>query len=179
MAKLTTKLIAGRKQTHGGYSFLATGKLPEHRRYIERYLTGAREALIRDLGPTEQDLTAAQVILIDRTISKIGILRCIEEHIREKGIMSGKLLAPSLRTSYLAYSNSLRLDLQALGINQKRGDSVLTPLELAKRIDEEKEAKEKEVKDVEGWEGRKVKEEEAKAGEQASESKAEEEGKNG
>lgn len=135
---LTTRLKPGRKRTHGGFSFLATGKLPEHRRHVERYLTAAREALIRDLGPAETDLSAARVILIDRAISKVGILRCIEEYIRGEGVMSGRELAPSLRGSYLAYSNSLRLDLQALGIERKKAEEGLTPFELARRIDEEK-----------------------------------------
>lgn len=34
----------------------------------------------------------------------------------------GPELAPALRKSYLAFSNALRLDLQALGINHKDMD---------------------------------------------------------
>jgi hypothetical protein len=141
---LTTRLKPGRKKTHGGFSFLATGRLPEHRRYVEIYLTAAREAMIKDLGPTETDLSAAQIILIDRAISKIGILRCIEEHVREEGVMSGKLLAPSLRASYLGYSNSLRLDLQTLGIDKRKADEAL---DLGKYISEHYPDKDKKAKD--------------------------------
>jgi len=143
MAKMTTKLLPGRRQTHGGYSFLATGRLPEHRRYIEKFLTAARMGLIRDLGPTEQDLTTAEIILIDRVISKIGILRCIEEHVREQGIMSGNLLAASLRASYLSYSNSLRLDLQALGIERKKAEEALDLTEYVKKHYPDKNSGEK------------------------------------
>jgi len=110
----------GRPAIHAGYAYLvkANEAIP---------LTAARENLIQDLGPTEQDLTAAQIILIDRVITKLGIVRCIEEHIRETSVMQGHNLAPSLRQSYLAYNNSIRLDLQSLGIN-KRAESIIDPI---------------------------------------------------
>lgn len=117
----------GQRVKHGGYSFLVKGELPENRKYILRYLTAARENLVRDLGPTEQDLTAAQIIIIDRIVTKLGVVRCIEEHIRETSVMDGHKLAPSLRQSYLAYNNSIRLDLQSLGIN-KRAESIIDPI---------------------------------------------------
>lgn len=103
---------------------MATGKLPENRKHVLRYLTAARENLIKDLGPTENDLTAAQIILIDRIVSKLGIIRCIEEHIRESSVMRGDHLSPSLRESYLAYNNSIRLGLTALGIAKRKTDET-------------------------------------------------------
>jgi len=114
----------GGKIKHGGFSFLAKGELPENRRYILRYLSAAREGLIHDLGPTEDDLTTAQIIIIDRIVTKLGVIRCIEEHIRENSIMIGHNLAPALGQNYISYNNSIRLDLERLGINKKQGDSV-------------------------------------------------------
>lgn len=84
--------------------------------------------MIQDLGPSEQDLTAAQIILIDRVVTKLGVVRCIEEHIRETSVMDGEKLAPSLRESYLAYNNSIRLDLDKLGIN-KKAEELIDPIE--------------------------------------------------
>ncbi len=101
------------------------GELPENRKYLRLYLTECREGLIENLGPTEQDLTAAQVILVDRVICKLGVLRCIEEHIREAGVMKGQDLAPALRDSYLHYSREVRLDLVVLGIKTKAGEGVI------------------------------------------------------
>lgn len=142
--KLTVKLKrGGQKVKHGGYSFLVKGELPENRKHVLRYLTAARENLIRDLGPTEEDLTTAQIIIIDRIVSKLGIIRCVEEYIRENSVMVGANLAPSLRASYLAYNNSVRLDLRELGIDKRMEGRVLTPFELAERVDREEEAKEK------------------------------------
>ncbi len=142
--KLTIKLKrGGQKIKHGGYSFLIKGELPENRKHVLRYLTAARMNLIRDLGPTEEDLTTAQVIIIDRVVSKLGVVRCIEEHIRENSVMIGHNLAPSLGQSYLAYNNSIRLDLRELGIDKRMEDRVLTPLEIAEEFDKKKGAKEK------------------------------------
>lgn len=127
MNKLEAKLPrGGQRQTHGGYSFLTTGRLPEHRTYIRRYLTACRQGLINDLGG-EENLSTAQAILIDRIISKLGCVRCIEEHSRETSVMVGNNLAPALKASYLAYSNSIRLDLQALGIGSNDKGKEITP----------------------------------------------------
>lgn len=133
------KLHPDRRRKHGGYSFLTRGDLPEDRLYIERHLTGVRLGLIRDLGGTEDDLTTAQIVLIDRIVSKLGVIRCIEEYIRENTVMKGDRLSPSLSGSYLAYSNSIRLDLLALGLEKRVGNHSRTTLEVIKEFDAEKE----------------------------------------
>jgi len=122
MSKKETKLHPGNRKKHGGYTYLSKGTLPANRANVERYLTTVRMGLILDLGPTEEGLTAAQIILIDRVVTKLGVVRCIEEHIRENTVMVGSRLAPSLRESYLAYNNSIRLDLSALGIDKRQGE---------------------------------------------------------
>ena len=93
--------------------------------------------LIENLGG-DQSLSTAQAILIDRIISKLGISRCIEEHTLENSVMVGNSLAPALKASYLAYSNSIRLDLVALGINSK---ATGEPLDLGRYVDEKYGAK--------------------------------------
>ena len=141
-SRLTTALTSGKKKTHGGYSYLTTGKLPEHRRYIEQYLTAARMSLIADYGPTEEDLSTAQLIIIDRAISKMGILRCMEEHCREGGVMRGSNVAPCLRSTYLSYGNSLRLDLQALkDLGGKKANDALDPTTYLETYRQDKEGK--------------------------------------
>ena len=132
----------GAKVTHGAYSLIAKpgGPLPSKRRYIERWLSEVRQGMIRDLGPAEKDLSTGQAILIDRVIGKLGVLRCIEEHVREKGVMKGEGLPDLLGKHYLGWANSLRLDLMALGIGKKAGDEILTPLQIAAEIDAEKAA---------------------------------------
>lgn len=142
-SRLSVKLKRGgrRTQKHGGYSYLTTGQLPESRTYILRYLMATREGIIRDLGPTENDLSTAQIVLIDRIVTKLGIIRCIEEHIRENSVMKGEELAPALKASYLAFNNSLRLDLQSLGLDVKKANEFLDLNEYAKDKYGEKGAK--------------------------------------
>ena len=119
MARTKAKTKRGRPPKHGGYSIIATGEFPENRKYVKQYLTQVREGLVEDIGPTEEGLTTAQRVLIDRVVSKLGVVRVIEEHIRENSVMRGHDLAPCLRSSYLAYNNSVRLDLATLGINKQ------------------------------------------------------------
>jgi hypothetical protein len=128
-----------RPRSHGGYSYLTTGALPEHRSNILGYLMAVRQGLIQDLGPTENDLSTAKIVLIDRITTKLGVIRCVEEHIRENSVMVRDELAPSLKASYLAYNNSLRLDLQALGL-EKKGEAILTPFEIVEREKRAEEA---------------------------------------
>jgi len=143
VSKKDIKLHPGKRKTHGGYTYLSKGKLPVARAYIERYLTGVREGLIQDLGPTEVDLTTAQIVLIDRVVTKLGVCRCIEEYIRENTVMTGDRLSPSLRESYLAYNNSIRLDLAALGINKRQSGEILNLKEyVAREYGDKKEGKE-------------------------------------
>lgn len=114
----------GVKVKHGAYSLIARGALPRKRKYLESFLSKVRERLIEDLGPGEESLTAAQLILIDRVIGKLGICRCIEEFCKEEGIMQGKTLSPILRQSYISYSNSIRHDLAALGIDKRKSENL-------------------------------------------------------
>lgn len=143
-SRLAKKMkVGGHATKHGGYAYLMTGKLPEDRLHVLRYLTAVREGLVRDLGPTEDDLTTAQIIIIDRIVSKIGIIRCIEEHTRENTVMLGRELAPALHDSYLAYNNSVVRALEKLGIHKRVGDSVPDVQAYIEQFDEEKEKKKK------------------------------------
>lgn len=128
----------GSRVTHGAYSLIARGEFPSKRCYIERWLSEVRPGLIRDLGPTETDLSTGQAIQIDRIIGKLGILRRIEEPVQERGVMKGNELSPSLGKNYLGWANSLRLDLLPLEVSKKNGKRILSPLEIAAEIDAEK-----------------------------------------
>ncbi|HDZ25693.1 MAG TPA: hypothetical protein ENH65_04185 [Candidatus Aminicenantes bacterium] len=99
--------------------------------------------MIKDIGPEEKDLTTAQIILVDRLISLLGVIRLIEEKAKEDGVFRGRDLIPSLKASYIAYNNTVRLTLEKLGIDKRMGDRVLTPLEIATEFDKEKKAREK------------------------------------
>jgi len=126
----------GRPPQSGAYSLIVRGgELPKRRTYLRAYLQNCRDGLIEDLGPGEEDLTTAQRVLIDRAISKLGIVRCIEESVKEGGAFKGKELSSVLAKSYITYCESIRRDLEALGISKRAGERVLSPLEIAAEID--------------------------------------------
>jgi len=128
----------GQTRTHGGYSFLTTGQLPEHRLRLQRHLTATRAALINDLGGTEAHLSAQQIILIDRCISLLGVIRCIEEDAKEKGVFQGDSLRPSLGKHYISYTNSLKQILQLLGIEKQSPDDGRSVQDVIEEFDQEK-----------------------------------------
>jgi len=124
-AKTRRKRGPGRPPKHGGYSFLVKGELPENRRHIKEYLTSFREGLIADLGPAEENLTTAQLVMVDRALGILGLLRCMEEHINETSVIQDGELSPLLRNSYLSYVNALRLILRELGIDKRAAEDAL------------------------------------------------------
>ena len=105
---------------------MTSGKVPETRQYVKKYLTGVREGIIKDIGPTEQDLTTAQLVLVDRIVSLLGVIRLIEEKAREDGIFKGQELSPSLRHSYISYNNTVRLTFRELGIDKRVSNGMET-----------------------------------------------------
>jgi hypothetical protein len=131
-----------------GPNLAETPQLKDHPQ-IRRYLQDCREGLILDIAGSEDKLTEAQRILIDRIISKLSICRLIEIYIEKHGIFrKDKLdkrileLEPALGVNYLAFNNSIRLALGLLGINKRHSEEILTPIELAQRIEEEKRRRE-------------------------------------
>jgi len=141
-SRLETKLSSGgQRMTHGGYSFLASGRLPEHKVILIRYLTAVRASLVADLGGTEDNLSAQQIILIDRCISLLGVIRCIEEDAKEKGVFKDDSLRPSLGKHYISYTNSLKQILQLLGLKRRTLDDGRSVQDVIKAFDQEQAVK--------------------------------------
>lgn len=89
-------------------------------------------------------MSTQELILIDRCVSILGVLRCIEEFCKEKGVFKGDELQPSLGKHYISYTNSLKQILSLLGIESRAEDKVLTMAELTKKIEEEDQREEDE-----------------------------------
>jgi hypothetical protein len=83
--------------------------------------------MIRDLGPTEGGLSTAQRILIDRTTTFLGVVRLIEEYVREKGVFAnpGGFLNPALSQHYLSWNRAITNNLALLGIDKRKADEAL------------------------------------------------------
>lgn len=132
-SKKGPKKKIGRPPLHGGYSIINRDQAIKDHPEIRRYLEGAREALVRDVGGTEAGLSAQQTIMIDRIVSRLAVCRLIEVYVERLGIFrrdrleGGKVLElePALGVNYLAFSNSIDRALQALGLDKKQAADVL------------------------------------------------------
>ena len=130
---------------HGAAQYKKSGVLPKHRRYLKKQLDYFKNELIKDLGG-EENLSAQKKALINNTALLQGVIFLIGEHvIKEAGVFSAPgQLQPCLGKSMIAYINSLRLNLQTLGIEARRAP-VYTQEETEKESDtpgEDEEEKE-------------------------------------
>jgi len=129
----------GRPARHGGYSLLTRGTLPEKRKYIGHYLTAVREGLIHDLATSEEELSMAQRVLIDRVITFLGVIRLIEEYAREHGVLDNRgRLTSGLTAHYLSFNRHIKDCLALLGLDKRKGDDALTIQDVIREFDERK-----------------------------------------
>jgi len=122
------------KATHGVYSWLQTGRInPSIRGYkkLQKYLEGMEKNLIDDQGGLE-NMTAAKEILIKATIEAYGVLFLASMYCKREGILRpDKMkrgiieLQPVLGHQFIAFMNTIRQNLLALGIDQRKADEAL------------------------------------------------------
>lgn len=130
------------KVKHGAYLWLREGKInPSIRghRKLQKYLRDLEKDLIANLGGLE-NLTAAKEILIKSTIEGYGfvLLACMyckkNSVIRpdkwRKGVIE---LQPVLGRQFVAFMNTIRQNLLALGLDKKKADEVLAPYEIVEK----------------------------------------------
>jgi hypothetical protein len=120
-------LRPGPKITHGGYSYIRTGKIPKDRQEIERYLTWVRQTYIEDIAGTEDKLTAGQTVLLNKLILLEGLCRCIE-------YQAAKTESLGMPQKYLSYMNNIIKICSLLGIERKELIGDITPAEQAEII---------------------------------------------
>lgn len=123
----------GRPAIHGAYSLQPPDRLLRGRakRRLRGYLSRVRETLILDLGGSEEKLTAGQLVLVDRAIAKLTIIRMIENYIAGAGVFDKPGMLRSVLTGpYVTFTRELRADLLALGISKRRVDEGPMPWEL-------------------------------------------------
>ncbi len=129
----------GKRRQPAGFSFLTRRCSHDERTRIVKYLIGCREALLADLGG-EENLSAQKLMLIDRLISLLGVVRGIEEHHKDNILNRDGTLKPSLGKNYLSYVNSSRQILMCLGL-ERVTDKIPSIAEIVAEIDLEKDKK--------------------------------------
>ncbi len=138
------KTIAGKRRVsrnatrHGAYTLVAAmnGRRTIDAR-LSRILKQEQDCLARDLGGGSwADLSRQRQILVRRVVFKRLICESIEAYVVERGaIKEDGVLLESLDKNYLAFTNSLRLDLMALGLARQTRDVTPTLDEIRKRYE--------------------------------------------
>jgi hypothetical protein len=113
----------GRPQLHGVHASLiyrqdALKKYPE----IMQGAIQIRESIVGELGG--QPSTTAR-LKVNQIVNLWSLCRLMEAHVSEGGIFRGRHLEPILDRNYLAYSNSLRLAIQSLGLSDRTSESIM------------------------------------------------------
>jgi len=92
---------------------------------IQRHGEAMRAGLILNLGPTEKDMTTAQLVLTDKAVALYQVTCAIEAYIRKQGVFIQDKFDPVLGNHYTNYINTLRLTLRELGVNKRQADKIL------------------------------------------------------
>ncbi len=144
---MTEKKIKKKNPKHGVYSWLDQGRInPSVRghRKLQKYLEDM-EAQLQDMqGGT---MTAAKQILIKSTVEAFGVVLLASVYCKDAGILrpdkrkNGVIeLQPVLGNQFLAFMNTIRQNLIALGLDKKEAEEVLDLDTYIKQRDAEEKA---------------------------------------
>ncbi len=120
-----------RTTTHGAWAVeraLTDRMRPlDGRTRLAKALNHLRQDLVQTIGG---DPSPQQSILIERIIRKVLVLDTIDRHVEEQGLFTGDgTLIPVLQKAYLGWSNSVRRDLEVLGLRRQVKEITSTDLD--------------------------------------------------
>jgi len=121
----------GRPPKSGAYSLTYQDEFLGNHPELRGYLLSMREGWILCLGPTEADLSAQQVCLIDRATNILQRIRVIEGYLDKYGLLNRAALerksleAEPILSVYSTLNNSLLKILALLGIGKKGKERIL------------------------------------------------------
>lgn len=152
--KLKRKRRTGRPPKSGAFSPICRREFLDEYPEIRRYIQDARDGLVDDQCRragvrTEDELPTAARLAIDRQVSKLSLSRQIEVYIMRHGLLQEERLkrekileVEPIAGFWLNLQNSLDRGLMSLGLTLPKEAAVpIHPLDLARRIDEEKREK--------------------------------------
>lgn len=116
---------------HGITTWLRTGRLnPSIRGHkkLERYLIELEKDLIKQVG----ELTPAKEILIKSTLEAFGVFILASVYCKKHGVLRPDCLSqgvielqPVLGKQFLAFLNTLRQNLVALGLDRQKAEEII------------------------------------------------------
>jgi len=131
---------------HGYFPFKVTGKVPSVKG--AKYLKAELKALRAELEAITPGLNVKKALLIEQIVKARGFMRLFEMYLNDAGILNPRLrggvidFQPGFRT-YMSFAIQQHKMLLALGLDTEEADKILTPFELAKKVDKEVAAKAK------------------------------------
>jgi len=144
--KRNTAHSKARRDTSGISFYLRTGRLNPSvrgRRKLQQYLREIERDLIAMQGGVDH-VTTAREILIKGTIEAFGVVLLAAMYCRRKGVLrpdrlkEGVLeLQPVLGHQFLAFLNTIRQNLIALGLDSRKAEGIL---DLGRYLAEKKSA---------------------------------------
>jgi len=143
---MSKKNQKSKKVKHGIHTWLDQGRInPSVRGYrkLQKHLEDI-EAQLQDMQGGK--VTAAKQILIKSTIEAYGVILLASVYCKDAGILrpdkkkNGVIeLQPVLGKQFLAFMNTIRQNLIALGLDKKEAEKILTIEELAKKVEKEEQ----------------------------------------
>lgn len=162
-AKIKGNRRRGRPPKSGAYSPICRAEFLEEYPEIRRNIQAARDGLVMDQlerhgGKSEDDLSTASRLMIDRQVSKVALSQQIEIYIRRHGILRRdqlkrrQILEPEpILVFWLQLQNSIDRALIALGLEKRVIEPEMNLAEIVREIDE-KAAAEKAQREAAGQE---------------------------
>jgi len=136
-----------KKKAVGTDPWLKRGEIKPNVRGFKQLRKHVREmkmALIEDQGGIE-NMSAAKEILMNATIEAYGFILIAVAYCKDAGVIRPDMaekdiieLQPVLGTQYLAFTNTIRQNLLALGLDKKRIEKVIKIEEIKKEFKEDK-----------------------------------------
>jgi hypothetical protein len=123
--------------------WVKSGQMPTGRGFekVKRYIRDVEIRLIDALGGVKT-ITPQQEILIRGTIKALGVCYLVELYINREGPVIKHLLKrgivelqPCLGKSYLAFLNTIRQNVTALGLERRKAEKILDLTEYVKAHD--------------------------------------------
>lgn len=103
---------------HGVYSLLACGELPPGHQAIAERVDGILAEMVSDLGG-ETEVTAQKRAILESQRLCLLVLTLAGDYLRTQGLLNERGKPHPLLASVVSFSNSLRLNALALGLERK------------------------------------------------------------
>ena len=131
----------GRQIKHGAYALIYREEILKKYPEVARYAMDCRAGLVKDLAPGGPDtLSTARIIVLDRLTAKLLTAGLLDVFLGEHGIIRRDRLdqrvleAEPIVQTWLSINHAILKDLEALGMERRSLEAIMTPAELLEAV---------------------------------------------